>query len=531
MMSSSSSVLLLLLAAVLLVAGFAVVLKSRRRQGNNHRRPRRPPSPPKLPILGNLHQVGKYPHRTFARLAKLYGDPMLFHFGRKPVLVVTSSVAAREVLKTNDLIASDRPQIETANRLLYGVNKDITNAAYGDYWRQLRRLCVLHLLSTRKVQSGRSVREEEIGLLINRIKQNVQIVRAVNLSELLFLLSNDVICRMALGRKYDVGASTNFKDLLAEFTGLLGTFTVGDFIPCLWWVNRFTGFDSRVDRVAQQFDELLNAAILESEARNLEKRSNTNSSCSSVITEDNYDDQTFTLPFIDTLLQLQKDAQLDTDAIKALILDMFVAATDTSATLLEWTMSELMKHPRVMKKLREELRRELVSDEKGEIIIGEADLEKLKYLKLVIKETIRLHPPLPLLLPRQFIEDTTILGYDVSAGTMILMDAWEIGRDPADWTESPGEFWPERFLNSDVDFRGQDFKLLPFGAGRRGCPGISFGLAVVEHTLAHLVGKFDWELPGGVEGQELDMTEATGFIAYRKTPLVAIPAINVSQKF
>ncbi|CAI0409276.1 unnamed protein product, partial [Linum tenue] len=489
MMASSSSVLLLLLAAVLLVGGFALVLKRRRRQGNNHRWP---PSPPRLPILGNLHQVGKYPHRTFASLAKRYGDPMLFHFGRKPVLVVTSSVAAREVLKTNDLIASDRPQIETANRLLYGVNKDITNAAYGEYWRQLRRLCVLHLLSTRKVQSGQAVREEEIRLLVNRIKQSAQTVQAVNLSELLFRLSNDVICRMALGRKYDVGANTNFKDLLAEFTGLLGTFTVGDFIPCLC---------------------------------------NTNSSCSSVITEDNYDDQTFTLPFIDTLLQLQKDAQLDTDAIKALILDMFVAATDTSATLLEWTMSELMKHPRVMKKLREELRRELVSDEKGEIIIGEADLEKLKYLKLVIKETIRLHPPLPLLLPRQFIQDTTISGYDVSAGTMILMDAWAIGRDPADWTESPGEFWPERFLNSDVDFRGQDFKLLPFGAGRRGCPGISFGLAVVEHTLAHLVGNFDWELPDGVEGQGLDMTEATGFISYRKTPLVAIPTIYVSQQF
>ncbi|CAI0559134.1 unnamed protein product [Linum tenue] len=153
--------------------------------------------------------------------------------------------------------------------------------------------------------------------------------------------------------------------------------------------------------------------------------------------------------------------------------DMFIGGTDTTSTLLEWAMSELMKHPRVMKKLQ-----------------GGANLQKLEYLKLVIKETIRLHPPVPLLPPRQLMQDPTIMGYDVSAGTMILTNAWGIARGPADWGESPDEFQSER-LQTKVDFRGQHFQLISFGAGRRCCPGISFGLAVVEVALANLVRDFD----------------------------------------
>ncbi|CAI0409476.1 unnamed protein product, partial [Linum tenue] len=479
---------------------------------------RRPPSPPKLPILGNLHQVGKYPHRTFPALAKLYGGPdlMLLHFGSRPVLVVSTSKAAREVMKTNDLISADRPDLKTAKKLLYD-NKDIANARYGEHWRQARRLCVLHLLSNKKIQSCHALREEEIGLLVNRIRASAQ--TEVNLSALLPCFTNDVICRMALGRKYD--GNTVFRDLLAELMELVVTLSVGEFIPQLSWVSRLTGFDARVDRVARRFDEFLDGAVLESAAR-LEKRSNMIERGKEEEEEEEEED---------VLLQLQRDSpddfHLDGDGIKAVILDMFIGGTDTTSTLLEWAMSELMKHPRVMKKLQEEVRREVG----GEcVIIFEANLHKLEYLKLVIKETIRLHPPVPLLPPRQLMQDATIMGYDVSAGTMILTNAWGIGRDPADWGVSPDEFQPERFLQAKVDFKGQDFQLIPFGAGRRCCPGISFGLAVVEVALANLVRDFDWKLPGGMRGEDLDMSECVGLTARRDLPLLTIPTIVSARR-
>ncbi|CAI0440736.1 unnamed protein product [Linum tenue] len=289
---------------------------------------------------------------------------------------------------------------------------------------------------------------------------------------------------------------------------LLGALSVGEFIPCLSWVNWITGFDARVDRVARQFDELLEGAVEEGVAR-LEKQSNA--------------------PFIDVLLRLQKDgseaSHLDREGIKAVILDMFVGGTDTTSTLLEWTMSELVRHPRVMKKLREELRSKIGPETET---FHEANLDKLEYLKLVIKETIRLHPPIPLLSPKQLTQDATIMGYDVPSGTMIMTNAWGIGRDPSDWPESPEEFWPERFLASaaaaDVDFRGQDYHLIPFGSGRRGCPGVSFALAVVELVLANLVRDFEWKLDGGVRGEDLDMSECVGLTVHRRLPLLAIPA-------
>ncbi|CAI0409810.1 unnamed protein product, partial [Linum tenue] len=309
--------------------------------------------------------------------------------------------------------------------------------------------------------------------------------------------------------------SAFINDLLAELMELVVTLSVGEFIPQLSWVSRLTGFDARVDRVARRFDEFLDGAVLESAAR-----------LENMIERGEEEEEGESLAFVDVLLQLQRDSpddfHLDGDGIKAVILDMFIGGTDTTSTLLEWAMSELMKHPRVMKKLPEEVRREVGRPAGEGVIIFEANLHKLEYLKLVIKETIRLHQPVPLLPPRQLMQDATIMGYDVSAGTMILTNAWGIGRDPADWGVSPDEFQPERFLQAKLDFKGQDFQLIPFGAGRRCFPGISFGLAVVEVALANLVRDFDWKLPGGMRGEDLDMSECVGLTARRDLPLLTI---------
>lgn len=196
---------------------------------------------------------------------------------------------------------------------------------------------------------------------------------------------------------------------------------------------------------------------------------------------------------------------------------MFSAGSDTTYTVLEWAMTEILRHPIVMRNLQNEVRE--ITGSKS--YVNEDELAQMKYLKAVIKETLRLHPPIPMLVPRKSRQETKINGYDIPAGIAVMTNAWAIQRDPAYW-EQPEEFIPERFLNSQIDFRGQDFEFIPFGAGRRICPGITFAIANNEIILANLVHKFDWMFPDGTDIETLDMSECIGVSAHRKIPLLAV---------
>ena len=195
---------------------------------------------------------------------------------------------------------------------------------------------------------------------------------------------------------------------------------------------------------------------------------------------------------------------------------MFAAGVDSTYAALEWAMSELLKHPESMKKLKGEMR-EIMG---GKGYVGEEDIEKMAYLKAIIKETLRLHPPLPLLF-RESSEYIKVKGYDINPGTRVIINAWAIGRDPEVWEEAE-EFRPERFMKSSMDFKGQSLELIPFGAGRRGCPGIAFAMAMIEMALANVVYKFEWKLPNGAAGEDLDMSGVFGLATHREYPLVAI---------
>ncbi|KAJ9153908.1 hypothetical protein P3X46_027296 [Hevea brasiliensis] len=200
---------------------------------------------------------------------------------------------------------------------------------------------------------------------------------------------------------------------------------------------------------------------------------------------------------------------------------MFIAGSDTSFTTSEWAISEMLKNPRVMKKAQAEVRQ--VFSEKGHV--DEADLGELNYLKLVIKETLRLHPPVPLLIPRESREQCEINGYQIPIKSKLIVNAWAIGRDPNYWTEAD-RFNPERFSDSTVDYKGANMEFIPFGAGRRMCPGISFGIANVEILLANLLFYFDWKLPHGMKQEELDMAESFGAVTRRKNDLGLIPTLS-----
>ncbi|KAI3515365.1 hypothetical protein L1887_14245 [Cichorium endivia] len=451
-----------------------------------------PPSPARLPLIGNLHQLGSFPHRSLKAMAETYGSLMLIRLGSVPVLVASSVDAAREIMKTHDLILSNRPKLKIPNKVFYG-SKDIAFSQYGEHWRQMKSIAVLHLLTNKRVQSFRQVREEEMALIIHRIYKAHKSV--VNLSDLLISLTNNVICRVALGRTYD---GKNFKSLLDRFLKLLGSFSVGSYIPWLTWVDRLSGLERRADEVAKEFDDFLEGVIEEHINKN----------------EVGLEIQ----DVVDILLEIQRDNMtgfhLERDAIKAILLDLFAAGTDTTLSNLEWAISELLKHPQKMKILQQEAH----EIGQGRSMITEDDLDNMPYLKAVLKETLRLHTPVPLLVPRESTQDVKLLGYDITAGTQVMINAWAIARDGSRW-EEPDEFWPERFLDSPIDYKGLHFEFIPFGAGRRKCPGIQFAMAINELVLANLVYKFDFALPGG---EDLDMSETTGMTVHKKCPILVI---------
>ncbi|XP_040988470.1 cytochrome P450 736A117-like [Juglans microcarpa x Juglans regia] len=472
-----------------------------------------PPSPPKLPIIGNLHQLGLHPHRSLRSLAQRHGPLMLLHFGSVPTLVVSSADAAREIMKTHDLIFANRPKSSMFQKLLYNY-KDVSMAPYGEYWRQMKSVCVLHLLSNKRVQSFRGVREEETSLMIQKIKQSCYSSGTVNLSEVFAKLTNDVVCRVSLGRKYSGGeeGGSKFKEILGDFVELLGIISVGDYIPSLAWVGRVNGLDARTEKVATRLDNFLEEVL--EEHTNFQKKARSDGH----VSPENEDQK----DFVDVLLWIQKEDVIgfpvERVSIKAVILDVFAAGTDTVYTVLEWAMTELLRHPNAMEKVQNEVRGISTGKERE---VTEDDLDKMHYLKAVIKETFRMHPPIPLLVPRESTQSVKLQGYDIAAGTQVIVNAWAIGRDPTSWDE-PEEFHPERFLTTSIDVKGHDFQLIPFGAGRRSCPGIPFALTIIELVLANLVQKFDWALPNEASGQDLDMSESIGLTIHRKFPLTAV---------
>ncbi|KAG2240878.1 hypothetical protein Bca52824_097019 [Brassica carinata] len=419
-----------------------------------------------------MHQLGQYPHQSLRSLSQRYGPLMLLQFGTVPVLVASSADAARDILKTHDRVFASRPHSKIYDKLLYG-SRNLASAPYGEYWRQMKSLSVLHLLSNKMVRSFRDF-------------------FPMNLSNIMMTCTSDVICRVALGRKY--GAGTDLKELTDRLVRQLGTFTFGSFIPCLSWIDWICGLERQLEKTANDFDEILENVV-----------------------QDHEDGDGGKADFADVLLALQKDKSVGFEvsrmSIKAIILDAFVGGTDTSSTLLEWEMSELLNHPECLKRLQEEVR----AISKGKSSVSEDDIQDMYYLKAVIKETLRLHPPFPLTVPHVSTEDVNLRGYHIPSGTQVMINLYAVGREVATWGTDADEFKPERHLNSSVDFLGQDFELIPFGAGRRMCPGISFAAVLNEVALANLMLGFDWQ---STEDQtETNVPESIGVVIRRMFPL------------
>ncbi|KAK9108250.1 hypothetical protein Syun_024261 [Stephania yunnanensis] len=470
-----------------------------------------PPGPPKLPIIGNLHQLSALPHRSLFNLSKIYGPIMLLQLGRVPTLVISSAETAREVLRIHDLNFCTRPSLVGVKRLSYDY-KDVAFSPYAEYWREMRKMFVLELVSAKRVGSFGSVRAEEVANLVDSVSKCCSSMRPVDLTQELFSLTSRMICRIAFGKSYEGREfdSGRFLEVVYEAMAALGSFFASDFFPSssvAWAVDVVTGLRGRLERCFHDFDKFYQQIIDE----HLERAKNNDH-------EDKVEED-----IIDVLVKIMKDQSsavpISMDNIKAILMNIFLAAVDTSAVLMVWTMTELARKPALMKKAQEEVRR--IVGKKGKV--EESHLKQLEYLKMVVKETLRMHPPACLLSPRECMNQCMVNGYNVSPKTRVMVNVWAIGRDPDYW-ENPDEFWPERFENSDVDYKGQHFELLPFGSGRRACPGMTMGVVNVELALANILYCFEWELPSGMKVEDIEMDEGAGLTVHKKSPLLLVPS-------
>uniref|UniRef100_A0ACD5TGK0 Uncharacterized protein n=1 Tax=Avena sativa TaxID=4498 RepID=A0ACD5TGK0_AVESA len=498
---------LLLLPPFLLFARCWFTAKTWRMQQRQRRENRLPPSPPGLPVIGHLHLVGSLPHVSLSGLARKHGpDVMLLRLGAVPTLVVSSPRAAEAVLRTHDRVFASRPRSVVADILMYG-SCDVAFAPYGEHWRQARKLVTTHLLSVKRVQSFRSAATEEVRMVMDKINKAAAAGGMVDMSELLNAFANDMTCRIVAGKFFfKEGQSKLFQNLLNDTSQLLGGFNLEEYFPALARVGVLKrAVCAKAERVRNRWADLLDKVIDDRVSKDKS-------------TFDHKD-----ADFVDILLSIQQEYGLTREHMKALLTDVFVGTIETSSNALEFTLAALMRRPHLMRKLQDEVRS--VVPRGQEIVTGD-DINKMIYLRAVIKESLRLHPVAPFLAPHLAMADCSIDGYMVPAGTRVLINVWAIGRDPASWEDSE-EFIPERFAEggSDVhvNFKGNDFQYLPFGAGRRTCPGVNLGIANVELMLANLMYHFEWEPPLGVERKDIDMTEVFGITVRRKEKLLLIP--------
>ncbi|XP_027924884.1 cytochrome P450 CYP736A12-like [Vigna unguiculata] len=394
------------------------------------------------------------------------------------------------------------PKPKVSEILSYG-SKGLAFSEYSAYWRNARKVCTVQLLSASKVEMFAPLRREELRMLVKSLKNCAESGEVVDLSNLLGELMENIVFKIVLERAKD--DRFDFKLLTHEVMNLAGAFNLADYMP---WVGLFDpqGITRRLKKAAKSFDELVEQIIQEHESNPYNE------------------DKNYNMDFVDILLSLmhQYDDFINRTNVKTIILYMITATFDTSSTTIEWAMSQLLRHPCEMKRLQQELQRVVGMNRHVE----ENDLEKLSYLNMVVKETLRLHLVGPLLAPHECREDVTVDGYFIKKKTRVITNVWAIGRDPKVW-EKAENFYPTRFENSNIDVRGMDFRILPFESGRRGCPGIHLGLTMVSLVLAELVHCFDWVLPLDMSCDELDMEEIFGLTTPRKKHLLIKPVYRL----
>ncbi|CAA3000330.1 cytochrome P450 703A2 [Olea europaea subsp. europaea] len=479
------------------------------RKGPQEQAQKLPPGPPRWPIFGNLLQLGQLPHRDFASLCEKYGPLVYIRLGKIDAITTNDPDIIREILLQQDEVFASRPRTLAAIHLAYNCG-DVALAPLGPKWKRMRRICMEHLLTTKRLESFTSHRADEAQHLVRDVWTMARKGDAINLREVLGTFSMNNVTRMLLGKQYFGGESSGrheaieFMHITHELFWLLGLIYLGDYLPFWRWVDPY-GCEKKMKDVEKRVDDFHAKIIKEHRER---KRKDDESD----------------MDFVDVLLSLPGEdgkKQMDDNEIKALIQDMIAAATDTSAVTNEWAMAEVIKHPRVLYKIHQELDTVVGSSR----MVVESDLTHLNYLRCVVRETFRMHPAGPFLIPHESTRATVINGYYIPKKTRVFINTHALGRNTKIW-DNVDEFRPERHLSADgsrVEIsHGADFKILPFSAGKRKCPGAPLGVTLVLMALARLFHCFDWSPPDGLKPEDIDTSEVYGMTMPKAKPLIAV---------
>lgn len=462
-----------------------------------------PPGPTPLPIVGSLFQLGSKPNESLAELAKKYGPLMSLRLGGVLTVVASSVKTAKEVLQKNDQALSGRTVADAVRALHYHESTMAWSPATA-YWRRLRMLCNTHMFTAQRLDASQGLRQQKVQQLIAYMHKNSQLGRAVNIGQAAFvttlnLLSNAVFSMDLVDLNSD--SAQEFKDTVHGIMEDAGRPNLSDYFPLLRPID-LQGIRRRMaahfKKLYAIFDKLIDKRMIHRESSNYSPRND----------------------YLDLLLDQRddKDFKIGRQDIRALITEIFAAGSDTSSSTIEWAMAELICNPKAMARARKEVMETIGIGQE----VKESDTAQLPYLQAVVKETLRLHPAVPLLVPHRAETSVSICGYNVPKHAQVLVNIWAIGRDPDLWV-NPTSFQPERFLGSNIDLRGRDFGLIPFGAGRRICPGLPLALRMVHLMLASLVHCFAWKLPEGVAQEDINMSDKFGITLQMAVPLLAVP--------
>ncbi|GLJ47036.1 hypothetical protein SUGI_0993260 [Cryptomeria japonica] len=462
---------------------------------------RLPPGPRPWPVIGNIHQLGKSPNESLFQLAKIHGPLITLHLGWRTTVIASSPAMAREVLKTQDPSLSARTVIEATKCLSYSDHSLVWSDCV-PRWRTLRRICTAELFTAKRLEALHHLRRVQVSSMMRAIYKSTS--APVDIGHAAFLTSLNLVGNMIFSKdmfEWDKPEkSKEFKEALSEMLVVGGTPNLADYFPFL------RPFDPQGIRkeLTKVFGIMF--AVFD---RYIEERLQSGRRC-----EDTEKD------FLDILLDSNTESgnKFTKFELTCFFYDMFTAGSETTSATIEWAMAELIQNSNVMETVKEELDK-VVGKER---MVQESDIDNLPYLHAVIKETFRLHPAAPLLIHHRAHSSCEIDGYVIPKDAQVFVNVWAIGRDPNAWKE-PERFFPERFMESIVEYKGQNFELLPFGSGRRICPGLPLAHRIVHVVVATLLQCYDWQLPNGQNPKKLDMSGKFGLTLQKAEHLVAIP--------